>query len=343
MWRKVLSSCLAVLGVMLLGGCGRILDPPTPTSRAVVAIAPSETPTPTATRRATATLVPATPSNTPTPTVTPTPIIYTIKKGDTLLEVARAFGATVSELQAVNGIEDPRRLWIGQEILIPPKEAGSQPTVVPTPTPVALRIEGLAFYHTPADSLWCLGEVVNLSTEPAEEVQVRVSLHGPQGELLASGAAFTQLDVLAGRGRSPFGILFTAPPANFSQYQTQVLSGVRSTHLGPRYRDLVVSEEWGGWLDESTYQVRGQVENTGQSEAEKVALIVTLYDEEGHVVGARSVGIEAEVFLPGAVAPFDIAVLPLGSVARHSVAVQGWRVDYPAPESTDLPAVTTQP
>jgi len=339
----VLASCLATLGALLLGGCGRILDPPTPTSRAAVPITPSETPTPTATRRATATLVPATPSNTPTPTVTPTPIIYTIKKGDTLLEVARAYGVTVSELQSVNGIEDPRRLWIGQEILIPPKEAGSRPTGVPTPTPVAMRIEGLAFYHTPADSLWCLGEVINLSAEPVEEIQVRVSLHDAQGKLLASGAAFTQLDVLAGRGRSPFGILFTAPPANFAQYQTQVLSGVRSTHLGPRYPDLAVSEEWGGWLDESNYQVKGRVENAGQSEAEKVALIVTLYDEEGHVVGARSVGIEAEVFLPGAVAPFDIVVLPLGPVARHSVAVQGWRVDYPAPESTQPPAATARP
>lgn len=339
----MLVLCLAILGMLSLGGCGRMLAPPTPTSRAVAAITPSQTPTPTATRRATATLVPATPSNTPTPTVTPTPIIYTIKKGDTLLEVARTFGVTVSELQAVNGIEDPRRLWIGQEILIPPKEAGSEPTGVPTPTPVALRIEGLAFYHTPADSLWCLGEVINLSTEPAEEVQVRVTLHDARGELLATGAAFTQLDVLAGRGRSPFSILFTAPPASFAQYQTQVLSGVRSTHLGPRYRDLVVSETWGGWLDESNYQVRGRLENTGRSEAEKVALIVTLYDEEHHVVGARSVGIEAELFLPGAVAPFDITVTPLGPVARFSVAVQGWRVDYPAPETTQPPAATVGP
>jgi hypothetical protein len=168
-------------------------------------------------------------------------------------------------------------------------------------------------------------------------------LHDAQGELLATGAAFTQLDVLAGRGRSPFSILFTAPPADFAQYQTQVLSGVRSTHLGPRYPHLVVSEKWGGWLDESNYQVTGRVANTGQSDAEKVALIVTLYDEEGHVVGARSVGIEAELFLPGAVAPYDIAVTPLGAVARYSVEVQGWRVDYAAPESTEQPSATPLP
>ncbi len=344
-WRTVLAICFAASGLLSLGGCGQILTPPAPTGRAVTPATLKTTPTltPTATRRPTATLVPATPSNTPTPTVTPTPIIYTIKKGDTLLEVARAFGLTVSELQEVNGIEDPRRLWIGQEILIPPREAGGEPTEVPTPTPVALKIEGLAFYQTPADSLWCLGEVVNLSAEPAEEVQVRVTLHNAQGELLATGAAFTQLDVLAGRGRSPFSILFTAPPADFAQYQTQVLSGVRSTHLGPRYPSLVVTEKSGAWLDDGTYQVKGRVENTGQSEAEKVALIVTLYDEGGHVAGARSVGIDAELFLPGAIAPFDIKLTPLGAVARYSVEVQGWRVDYAAPENTQQPSATARP
>jgi len=339
----VLAFYLAILGSLLLSGCGRILDPPMPTAPVDLPVAPSDTPRPTATRRATFTPVPATPSNTPTPTVTPTPIFYTIRKGDTLLEIAREFGVTVREIQEVNGIDDPRRLRVGQEILIPRKEAGGEPTGVPTPTPVALRIEGLAFYRTPVDSLWCLGEVVNLSDQPAEEVQVQVTLHDEQGQLLASGAAFTQLDILAEHGRSPFGILFSAPPASFVQYQTQILSGVRSTHLGPRYPDLAVAEKWGGWLDVSNYQVRGRVENSGQAEAEKVSIVVTLYDEEGHVVGARTVGIAAEVFLPGAIAPFDVTLTPLGPVARYSVELQGWWVGYPAPAGTGTPEATARP
>ena len=61
------------------------------------------------------------------------------------------------------------------------------------------------------------------------------------------------------------------------------------------------------------------------------------------MVGARTVGIEADVFLPGAVAPFDITLTPLGPVARYSVEVQGWRVGYPTPESTEQPAATARP
>ena len=330
---------------LLLSGCGRLIPVPTPAAAALSTETATATTTalPTATRRATFTPVPATPSNTATPTVTPTPVIYTIVKGDTLLVIARQFGVSVSAIQSANGIDDPRRLRIGQELIIPPKEEGDEPTPVPTPTPVALSIQGLAFHWTPVNSLWCLGEVLNLSARPAEEVQVQVSLHDEQGQLLASGAAFTQLDIVAGGGRAPFAILFSAPPAHFAQYQTRVLSGVPSTHLGPRYPDLVVLEDKGAWLDDSNYQVQGRVSNAGQADAEQVAIVVTLYDADRHVVGARVVGIEAERFLVGAVAPFDIILMPLGSVAGYDVQVQGWQIGYVVPSATAQPKATASP
>jgi LysM repeat protein len=326
-----------------LGGCGRVLQPPAPTTVAGVPVTPTDTPRPTATRRATFTPVPATPSDTPTPTVTPTPIIYVIQKGDTLIPIARKFGVTVEEIQEANGITDPRRLRIGQEIIIPLREGEGEPTVVPTPTPVALQIQGLGFHRTPVDSLWCLGEVVNLSGRPAEEVQVQVSLHDEQGQLLASGAAFTQLDILAADGRAPFAILFATPPSSFAQYQVRVLGGVPSTHLGPRYPDLAVMEDHGEWLDENNYQVRGEVHNSGQADAEKVVVVVTLYDGEGQVVGSRTVEIAADVFLAGAMAPFEVTLTPLGPVARYEARVQGWWIGYEVPVDTATPEGTPTP
>lgn len=328
---------------LTLAGCGRILQPPTPTAVAGATAIPTDTPRPTATRRATFTPVPATPSATPEPTVTPTPIIYAIQKGDTLIPIARKFGVTVKEITDANGITDPRRLRIGQEIIIPARAGESDPTVVPTPTPVDLQIQGLAFHRTPVESLWCLGEVVNISGQPAEEVQVQVSLHDEQGRLLASGAAFTELDILADGGRAPFAIRFAAPPTDFAQYQTQVLGGVPSTHLGPRYPDLAVIEDHGEWLDENNYRVRGQVLNSGQAEAEKVVVVITLYDSEAHVVGARTVDIPAEVFLVGAIAPFEVELTPLGPVARYDVQVQGWWIGYEVPVATGTPEATATP
>ncbi len=344
---KVAVVWLAILSSLMLAGCGRILHQPTPTAVAVVPATPTNTPRPTATRRATFTPVPATPSDTPPPTVTPTPIIHVIQQGDTLLAIARQFGVTVQALQEINGITDPRRLRINQEIIVPLKQENSEPTTVPTPTPVALQIQGLGFHWTPVDSLWSLGEVSNLSGDPAEEVQVQVSLHDEQGQLLASSTAFTHLDIIAGGGRAPFSLLFAAPPTSFAQYQTRVLSGVPSTHLGPRYPDLEIAEDWGGWLDESTYQIRGKVHNIGEADAEQVAIVITLYNEEGHVVGARVVDIAAEFFLAGAIAPFEVTLTPMGPVDLYDIQVQGWWVGYQVPtataEFTGTPPVTATP
>ena len=249
----------------------------------------------------------------------------------------------IPTITEANGITDPRRLRIGQEIIIPVQARETGPTVVPTPTPVDLQIQGLAFHRTPVETLWCLGEVNNVSGRPAEEVQVQVSLHDDQGRLLASGAAFTQVDILPHGGRAPFAIHFTGPSIDFSQYQTQVLGGVPSTHLGPRYPDLEVIEDHGEWLDENNYRVRGQVSNSGQYEAEKVAVIVTLYDGEAHVVGARTVDIPAEVFLAGAKAPFEVELTPLGPVDRYDVQVQGWWIGYEVPVATNTPEASATP
>jgi LysM repeat protein len=278
--------------------------------------------------------------------MTPTPVIYVIKQGDTLLPIARRFGVTVADIQEANGISDPRRLRIGQEIIIPVKAGDGPPTSVPTPTPVALQIGGLAFHYTSTESLWCLGEVENLSGQPAEEVQVQVSLHDQDGQLLALSSAFTQLDILATGGRAPFAILFPAPPSSFAQYQTRVLGGVPSTHLGPRYPDLVVLDTSAGWLDEpeaGNYQVRGEVHNTGQADAESVVVVVTLYDEEDHVVAARTVDIPPRTFLAGARAPFEVTMTPLGVVDRYDVQVQGWWIGYEAPLATGTPTPAATP
>lgn len=43
---------------------------------------------------------------------------YTVKQGDTLSTIANKYGKTVAYLQYVNGIKDPNKIYIGQEIKI---------------------------------------------------------------------------------------------------------------------------------------------------------------------------------------------------------------------------------
>ena len=45
--------------------------------------------------------------------------VYVVQAGDVLWEIAKAYGTTIEELTAYNGLDDPSKLQIGQEIKIP--------------------------------------------------------------------------------------------------------------------------------------------------------------------------------------------------------------------------------
>lgn len=57
---------------------------------------------------------------------------YTVKRGDTVSGIARRFGTTTRELMAVNNIDDPRRLYVGRELIIPGSTRDGTAEAVPS-------------------------------------------------------------------------------------------------------------------------------------------------------------------------------------------------------------------
>ena len=49
-------------------------------------------------------------------------IVYTVKRGDTLFEIARRCGTTVNMISRYNGITDPDMIYEGQILRIPVTE-----------------------------------------------------------------------------------------------------------------------------------------------------------------------------------------------------------------------------
>lgn len=95
---------------------------PTPTPLPTASPSPTPLATPTASPSPSPTPTPApTPSPAPTPTPTPTPIVHTVVKGETLRYIARLYGVTVQDIMTANGLTNPNRIYIGQELLIPVK------------------------------------------------------------------------------------------------------------------------------------------------------------------------------------------------------------------------------
>lgn len=62
---------------------------------------------------------------------------HTVEAGQTLYRIAKAYGLTVEELMAANGIEDPKELKIGQQLWVPGAATPTEVTSADSPEPAA--------------------------------------------------------------------------------------------------------------------------------------------------------------------------------------------------------------
>lgn len=309
-----------MLLLCFLSGCGYLRVRITPLAETATPTLPVELATPD--WRATSTPVPATPLPTSTPTATPTPIVHVVVKGDNLLALSFEYGVDVQTLIEVNEIENPRALQIGQELIIPPDDEAllaAQPTATPTPMP--LQIVNLAYHRTPADSVWCMGEVLNERDETLDLVQVRVSMYNVDGELVAQETGFTAADVVPGLGRAPFALLLVDAPAGPASTEIEVLSAQPITHWGRRHRGLVV-EELESEILGNALAVRGTLTNQGAQEATEVQLIVTAYGEGGEVVAVRRFDVGNA--LPGESRAFERTLVSAAPALRVEAVAWGF-------------------
>jgi LysM repeat protein len=291
---------------LLLTACGEVITP-----EAVDDTPGPGTPQPEGapTRAATATAPLLPPADTATPTLTPTPIVHVVESGESLYSIAFDYGVSPDVLQAINGIEDPQFLSIGQRLTIPSGETPEETRdlLLPTPTPLPFGVRGIAFYETPVGSLWCLGEAVNTTAVTLTNVQVNVSLFDSAGELLVSADAFAAADLVPPGERSPFGVLFTTPPASWATPQVTAIRGEAAGGLAASFVPIGVAEVE-GQVSGSQFQVRGTVRNLSPTEAAgRAYVIATTYGPEGVVTGFRQGSVEFEgTLVSGGSAPFEL-------------------------------------
>ncbi|RLC66626.1 MAG: hypothetical protein DRI48_04245 [Chloroflexi bacterium] len=241
--------------------------------------------------------------------ITLTPIVHVVQQGDNLVSIAYEYGVSVQAIQAANGIENPQFLQIGQELIIPSgeEESGATGLLLPTPTPLPFKVQGIAFHETPVGSLWCLGEVLNDTQSSLKNVQVQVTLFDADGERVAEANTFAASDLIPPGGRSPFGMLFTAPPAEWASSQVAIMRGEDAGELTDSYVPVAVSEVEGQPAGPQL-RVSGVIQNTSPDQsAGRVVIVATTYDAEGSVTGFRQKTLHLESPLaPGDTASFTM-------------------------------------
>lgn len=65
-------------------------------------------------------------------------VFYTVQRGDTLVQIANNFDIDLNSLVRENGIADPTKIFVGQQLLIPPpldEAEGPQLTIAPPTDP----------------------------------------------------------------------------------------------------------------------------------------------------------------------------------------------------------------
>jgi hypothetical protein len=198
---------------------------------------------------------------------------------------------------------------------VPSTAIPSLPTATPTPSLPQLEILSHQSYE---DAGWfhIVGEVRNNSDTPMEFVEIVATLYDDAGQVVGTDFTYTELDVIPPGAQSPFET-GTDEWAGATNYKLQAQG---SPGTMPRQDIVILSHshyEDLGWL-----HVRGEVQNTGDTPAEFVKIVVTLYDAAGNVVGTDFTYTELDAIPPGGTSPFETGTDHWPNFDHYEIQVQ---------------------
>lgn len=320
---------LALLTTILLfiTGCNQESSPP-PTLTNTPIVATPISVTSVATPTVVAPLPRATVMVSITPTSVPTPIIYTVQTGDTILTIAARFNRSTTAIQTANGLIDPRQLVVGQQLIIPTENLfpDNQPTITPTPLP--LTIQAVSFQPAGNQAIWCLGEVHNSNTQTVTEVMIETTLLDETGLVLARQTTFSQLTIIPPNRFSPFAMQFQNPPNEFAQYQIRAISGVPLNQSNQIYTTLKSASLQGRFIGASIYQITGILHNNGANDVKDIRLVGLAYSETNQLIAQRQIMLDVTILKTEAMTPFTLELMiPQGTVDHYQVMAEALQIE----------------
>ncbi len=267
-----------------------------------------------------------TPSPSQTKTARPTPVVYTVEAGDTLLGIAYQFGVSLEALQAANKNIAPPMLQIGQSLVIPnPQNTVDGFPILPTQTPPPLPLAPPTCYETRAGKLLCLGEVDNTLPDPLERVAVRVRLFTADEQLLGEETATVEQQHIRSGETAPYRVLFDTNGRKYAHTSATLVCAIVNPKADAHFLELIVEDETAA-IQSNQMIISARLYNPGMETAEAVRLIATLYDETGNVIGYRTLQLD-EALPPGKSLPVHLPVtFPTGTtVSTHTLSVEAHR------------------
>jgi hypothetical protein len=196
-----------------------------------------------------------------------------------------------------------------------PIPSATQPAATATQSQPALEILSHTSY-TDAGWYHIVGEIRNNSTQPMAFVKIVATLYDDASTVVGTDFTYTELDVIPPGGKSPFET-GTDQWEGTTNYKLQAQGRPSS----PARQDIVIKSHQ-SYVDGSWLHVRGEVENTGDTDAEFVKIVVTLYDETGTVVGTDFTYTDLDTVPPGGTSPFETGTDHWPGFDHYEIQVQ---------------------
>jgi LysM repeat protein len=248
------------------------------------------------------------PTNPPTPT--PTPITYTVIKGDTMLAIALRNGIDLEELLAANPEVNPRLLSVGTVLVIPIGEI--RPSEPATATPIPIELQNPKCYPS-ADGSLCLVTITNDRSRPLENLSARIVLYNLEGENIAEGIAIALLNFLPVEESIPLVVFFPGKRSADIAVVADLISAQQVPRNDDRYLNVWIEVNKVELSPDGSYaEVMGMFGLPKKSlPATQIWIVAIAYNEEGEVVGVRKLE-EVSLLEPGQSRPFSINLFSLG-------------------------------
>ncbi len=238
---------------------------------------------------------------------TATPILYEIKKDDTLSVIAFRYSITLDELLTINPGIDPNFLSIGTTIIIPSGEINSPINSTATPYPV--QVYQPRCYPTSDDGLWCLAMIKNLHGQPLENVSTSISLYSEKGEYLAHQIALPPNNIVFAESTIPVAVFFPNAAKQYASSKIQLLSALPVVD-NSRYLETIVNIEE-TIITAKSATLRGTIEiPQGDILAQHIFVTLIALDKDGNPIGIRKW--EPAVDTITSILPFEVQVFSLG-------------------------------
>lgn len=193
--------------------------------------------------------------------------------------------------------------------------------------PLSDELEQVDHFTTITGSLSFIGTLKNTGETPLEFVKVHINLLDGDAKLVASDFTYAYLDVVWPAQTVPFTLIFQDDVTGWENYELSIEAD-RSTG-SQAYTNLEIISHEGSVRSTGSYQIIGEIKNTGEQAATSVQIIAMLYDAKGNLVANDIAYSEFDEVLPGEISPFNIITSKtgLGVVDHYELLFEADRLD----------------